>query len=287
METRAATYKDYYKKQLEKDGIALIEDSANYPLESDSYITTCLMIVLHKQGELHVRYDLVDKTLTAHKVVILLPNHMVSDYWSSDDFKRTLILISPRIYEMLKHTSSYRAHLLYHKEPECELTEEQWNNILPGVDVLRTILQSTSPNRDQMLVNYMDILFELLNNYNITNRGNMFSDDSNRQLFTRFYELLIEHYRESRDILFYADKLCLTPKYFAKLIKSSTGIAASDWIDNYVIMQAKTLLKGYPEYTIQQISDMVGFSEQSTFCRYFRTRVGMTPTEFRMENEKL
>jgi len=285
MEKRASTYKDYYKEQLERDGIALVEDSANYPLESDSYITTCLMIVLHKQGELHVRYDLVDKTLTAHKVVILLPNHMVSDYWSSDDFKRTLILISPRISELLKHTPSYRAHLLYHKEPECELTEEQWNSILPGVDVLRTILQSTSPHKEQMLVNYLDILFELLNNYNITNHGNMFSDDSNRQLFTRFYELLIEHYRESRDIIYYADKLCLTPKYFAKLIKVSTGIAASDWIDNYVIMQTKTLLKGYPEYTIQQISDLVGFTEQSTFCRYFRARVGMTPTEFRMVKE--
>jgi len=276
-----STYHDYYKEQLDKDGVALVEDSARYPLESNSYITTCLMIVLHKQGKLHVRYDLKDKTLTEHKVVLLLPKHMISDYWASDDFKRTLILIAPRIYDQLKHTTSYRNHLLYHEEPECELTEEQWNSILPGVEVLRTIINSSSPNRDDMLVNYLDILFELLNSYNVTNRGRMFSDDSNRQLFTRFYELLIAHYRESRDIIYYASQLCLTPKYFAKLIKQATGIKASDWIDNYVIMQAKTLLKGYPQWTIQQVGNELGFSEQSTFCRFFKTRVGQSPSEFR------
>jgi len=276
-----STYHDYYKEQLEKDGVALIEDSNRYPLESNSYITTCLMIVLHKQGELHVRYDLKDKTLTEHKVVLLLPKHMISDYWASDDFKRTLILIAPRIYDQLKHTTSYRNHLLYHEEPECELTEEQWNSILPGVKVLRTIINSTSLNRDQMLVNYLDILFDLLNNYNVTNRGELLSDNSNRQLFTRFYELLIANYHKSRDIIFYASKLYLTPKYFAKLIKQATGISASEWIDNYVIMQAKTLLAGYSQLTIQQIANQLGFTEQSTFCRYFKTRVGQSPSDFR------
>jgi len=281
MKSHSTNYSEYYKDQLEKDGIVLVEELADYPLDSKSYITTCLMIVLHKQGELHVRYDLKDQVLTKHKVVLLLPDHMISDYWASDDFKRTLILISPRIFDQLKHTTSYRNHLLYHEEPECKLTEEQWNGILPGVDVLRTIISCSSPNRDQMIVNYLDIFFELLNNYNVTNRGSMFSDDSNRQLFTRFYELLIAHYRDSRDIIYYANMLCLTPKYFAKLIKQSTGISTSDWIDNYVIMQAKTLLKGYPQLSIQQIADRAGFKEQSTFCRYFKTRVGMSPTAFR------
>jgi len=281
MEKQTTNYVDYYKEQLSKYGIALIEDLKDYPLESNSYVTTCLMIALHKKGILHVRYDLQDKTLTERKVVLLLPNHMVSDYWASDDFQRTLILVSPRIFDSLKHTLSFRNHLRYHTEPECELTEEQWNSLLPGVEVLRTIMNSTSPNREQMIVNYLDILFELLNNYNIQNRGSMFSDESNRQLFTRFYELLIEHYRESRDVIYYASQLCLTPKYFAKLIKQSTGIAASEWIDNYVIMQSKTRLQGYPQYTIQQIADQIGFTEQSTFCRYFKTRTGQSPTEFR------
>jgi len=281
MEERTVNYTEYYKDQLSKYGIALIEDLQDYPLESNSYVTTCLMIVLHKKGTLHVRYDLQDKTLTERKVVLLLPNHMISDYWATEDFQRTLILVSPTIFDSLKHTLSFRNHLLYHSEPECELTEEQWNSLLPSVSLLRTIINSTSPNRDQMIVNYLDILFELLNSYNIQNRGSLFSDDSNRQLFTHFYELLIEHYRDSRDIIFYASKLCLTPKYFAKLIKQSTGITASEWIDNYVIMQAKTLLQGYPQYTIQQIADKVGFTEQSTFCRYFKTRTGQSPSELR------
>jgi len=283
MKQQVSNYAEYYQDQLDNYGVALIKNLSDCPLESNSYVTTCLMIVLHEKGTLHVRYDLQDKTFSERKVVILLPQHMVSDYWASEDFQRTIILISPRIFEQLRHTASYRNHLLYHKEPECELTEEQWNSILPGVDVLRTIIHSTSSNRDQMLVNYLDIFFEILNNYNVTNRGSMLSDDSNRQLFTSFYELLIEHYRESRDIIYYANKLCLTPKYFAKLIKQVTGITASNWIDNYVIMQAKTMIQGYPQLTIQQISGKMGFSEQSTFCRYFKNRVGMSPSDFRQQ----
>jgi|GEM_PF-322756 len=281
MKKPALTYKDYFKEQLDQDGIAIIEN--NIPIERLSYVTLCLMIALHKQGELHVQYDLQDKVFSERKIVILLPDHMVTNYWSSEDFQRTLILISPQVFEQLRHTVSFRNHILYHNEPECELTEEQWDSLLPCTQLLRTIVQSTSPNRQQMLVNYLDILFELLNSYNIVNRGKMFSDDSNRQLFTRFYELLIEHYRDSRDIKYYADYLCLTPKYFAKLIKQATGISASEWIDNYVMMQAKTLLQGYPQYSIQQISDKMGFTEQSTFCRYFRVHEGISPCEFRKQ----
>lgn len=278
----ATTYQDYYREQLDQYGIALIEDLCDYPIESESYITSCMMIVFHKQGELHVRYDMQDKVFTKHKVVILLPNHMVSDYWATNDFRRTLLLVSPQLYNMLKYTLSFRNHLLYHSDPECELTQEQWDSIEPGIAILRTILQSCSPNRQQMIVHYLDILLEVLNSYNITNHGDQFADDINRSLFTRFYEILIEHYHDSREIGYYAHLLNLTPKYFAKLIKQSTGISASTWIDNYVIMQAKTQLQGHEQYTIQQIANQVGFNDQSSFSRYFKSHTGLTPKEFRV-----
>lgn len=281
MDTQTVNYQAYYQDQLQKDGIVLVENESSKPVNSSSYITSCLMIVLHKRGVLHVRYDLKEKTMTDRKVVILLPQHMVSAYWASEDFERTLIVISPRIFEQLKCTNSYRHHLLYHDEPECELSEVQWNSLLPGVALLRTILQSSSPNRDHMVVNCLDILFELLNSYNMTNRGDGDDTQAHRQLFTRFYELLIEHYKDSRDIGYYAERMFLTPKYFAKLIKQTTGISASDWIDNYVIMQAKTLMKAYPQWTIQQVAQQLGFAQQATFCRYFKTRVGLSPSEFR------
>lgn len=73
----------------------------------------------------------------------------------------------------------------------------------------------------------------------------------------------------------------LSPKYFSTLIKQETGISAGEWIDRYVVIQAKTLLEQERDLTIQQVADQMGFSEQASFSRFFKRHTGMTPKEYR------
>jgi AraC-like DNA-binding protein len=98
--------------------------------------------------------------------------------------------------------------------------------------------------------------------------------------FERFLTLVGEEYREKRTIAYYADKLCITPKYLSALSKSLTGITAGDWIDRSVIQEAKALLKN-SSYTIQEVSDMMNFPNQSFFGRYFKHHVGCSPKDYR------
>ena len=105
-----------------------------------------------------------------------------------------------------------------------------------------------------------------------TNRG--------RQVFDQFIKLVSENYSKYRNVGFYADCLCLTPKYLSKLIKSATGRSAPDWIDAYVILEAKNLLK-YSSSTIKEIVYMLNFPNQSVFYKFFKARTGMTPSEYR------
>ncbi len=79
---------------------------------------------------------------------------------------------------------------------------------------------------------------------------------------------------------FYADKLCLTPKYLSKLIRNATGRSAPEWIDAYVILEAKNMLK-YSNATIKEIVFRLNFPNQSVFYKFFKARTGMTPTEYR------
>lgn len=98
--------------------------------------------------------------------------------------------------------------------------------------------------------------------------------------FEKFMKLVSEYHTQYRNVGFYAEQLCLTPKYLSKLIKNATGRSAPEWIDSYVILEAKNLLK-YSGTTIKEIVYKLNFPNQSVFYKFFKARTGMTPTEYR------
>ena len=95
-----------------------------------------------------------------------------------------------------------------------------------------------------------------------------------------FMKLLMSHYKECRDVKFYADKLYITPKYLSNTLKAVTGKKAGQMIDEYVVLQAKILLSS-TNMTIQQISEELNFANQSFFGRYFKRITGLSPTQYR------
>lgn len=101
-----------------------------------------------------------------------------------------------------------------------------------------------------------------------------------KMVFEQFIRLVGEYHTKYRNVGFYADKLCLTPKYLSKLIKTASGRSAPEWIDSYVILEAKNLLK-YSDITIKEIVYRLNFPNQSVFYKFFKARTGMTPSEYR------
>ena len=98
--------------------------------------------------------------------------------------------------------------------------------------------------------------------------------------FKQFMSLLNKHYITDRSVMFYADKMHLSPKYLSAVVKKVSGQTPSNWIDGLVIMEAKNLLK-YSEMNIQEIAYMMNFPNQSFFGKYFKQRTGMTPSAYR------
>ncbi|MDE6542890.1 MAG: AraC family transcriptional regulator [Muribaculaceae bacterium] len=94
-----------------------------------------------------------------------------------------------------------------------------------------------------------------------------------------FIQLVHTHYRRERTIKFYADKLFISPKYLSLIIKEGTGSTAAEWIDRCVIMEAKNLLR-FSNMNVQQVAYELNFSNQSSFGKYFKHLVGMSPSQF-------
>ena len=98
--------------------------------------------------------------------------------------------------------------------------------------------------------------------------------------FRQFIKLVSENYTQQRQVIFYADQLCMSPKYLSKLVKDVSGKSAPEWIDSYVLLEAKHLLK-YSTMPIKEIVYRLSFSNQTVFYKFFKKHTGMTPTEYR------
>lgn len=101
-----------------------------------------------------------------------------------------------------------------------------------------------------------------------------------RDITGRFFQLLDKDYKTVRKVEEYACKIGITPKHLAFVIKKTTGKYPSEWMDNYILLESKRLLKG-SEYSIQEISYDLNFSTPSHFGKFFKKHSGVTPKKFR------
>jgi len=99
-------------------------------------------------------------------------------------------------------------------------------------------------------------------------------------LFEKFLHLVETHYKQQRGLDFYAGKLCVTSKHLSKVIKTTSGKSANDWIDEHVALEAKALLKSTNK-TVEQISEELNFPSQSFFGKYFKRVTGLSPREYK------
>ena len=83
---------------------------------------------------------------------------------------------------------------------------------------------------------------------------------------------------EQRSVSFYAARAALSPKYFSRLVIKHTGKRPLDHIRSYIALEAKCMLAS-GRYTTKQVADHLGFSNVSSFTRFFRQRTGTTPQQ--------
>ncbi len=95
-----------------------------------------------------------------------------------------------------------------------------------------------------------------------------------------FFELLFNHFDSERSVAFYADKLCISPKYLSVAVRSVSGCSVQKWINEIVMAEAKRYLCT-TEMTIQQISEKLHFASPSSFVRFFRQHALTTPLAYR------
>lgn len=116
--------------------------------------------------------------------------------------------------------------------------------------------------------------------YSLTNDTSGFESKLHKITITEhFFDLVSSNYKEQRSLTFYADKMCLSPKHLSTTIKKTTGRPALIWINEYVILKAKYLIKT-TDMSFSEISDYLNIPNQSFFSRLFKKYTGLPPREY-------
>ena len=99
-------------------------------------------------------------------------------------------------------------------------------------------------------------------------------------IFTSFIMLVEDNYKRERRVGWYAEKLCITPKYLSETVKQVSKRTPNEWIDSYVTLEIRVLLKNSTK-SIKEVAMEMNFPNQSFLGKYFKEHVGMSPSAYR------
>lgn len=171
--------------------------------------------------------------------------------------------------------------------PLVNLTQEQQEDIERYFDLLENISNNSDlAHRDEIVRGLlMSMFYRISGTYEqrpqVLDEKERSVRNRREEYFAKFITLLSENFKRERTVGFYAEQMCVTPKYLSLLIKDFSGKSAAEWIDSYVITEAKTLLR-YSTMSIQEVAYELNFSSQSFFGKYFKHLTGMSPSEYKL-----
>lgn len=103
---------------------------------------------------------------------------------------------------------------------------------------------------------------------------------SREEIIVQFIHLLTVHCKEEHDVAFYARQLCIDARYLSRILKNFSGMPANGWIDDALMKEAKLYLRD-ERLTVAQVADVLHFSDQSAFGKFFKKHSGMSPLNYR------
>lgn len=264
---------------------AIFDDLSDIPMDEypNRINTAVIAVCLSGKGKLGV--NLKEYELSAGTLLMTLPDQIIQSMGVSDDFSGIYIGVSPqfidRTFTQIKELLTF---MFYIKEHPCvPLSKEEQECIAEYHSFLwKKVKMENNIFRKEITREILAAMFYDL--YNIC-RKHMPSDEiryksRKEELFEKFMREVSANYKVERSVTFYANKLCLTPKHLSGVVKEVSGKTAGEWIDNLVVLEARTLLKS-SEMSVQEIAEYLHFANQSFFGKYFKHYVGMSPKEYR------
>lgn len=273
-------------KNLEVDSIdddlVLLENplftaAFDYPFKVD--VTTAVICM---KGSMKGTTNLKQYDAQAPCLFVVLADQIVQYEYLSEDFSGLFMVMSKRFTDNLLLNMQERVPVFQsvYENPWTPLNSDELQSMLDYYRLLKkTVRMIDNPHRMD-IVRHLIQAFFYETSYQSHKEPDLTKKSKQEVVVEKFLQLAQANYKKQRELEFYADKLCLSTKHLSKVIKENSGASANEWINNYIILEAKALLNS-TNMTIQQISDELNFPSQSFFGKFFKRHVGVSPKEYR------
>lgn len=253
-----------------------------FPIEAVR--TQCFFFAVCTQGSASYIIDTQRQNIVPGDFIIITENQVISETSLSDDCQGIAFLISAEFfYHILSGIQNLSYLFVFSRfHPVFKVDRQMLSELLTyGAYLKSKISDYMHPYRRELVATLFKALIydmgSIMYRYQQEETGKLTRGEI---IFSDFIAAVQKHFKEERRVSWYAEKLCITSKYLSEVVKSISKRKPSEWIDSYVILELRVLLRN-SNLTIKEISERLHFANQSFMGKYFRERVGVSPSAFR------
>ena len=264
---------------------ALSDEELQRALNKTISLNARLAVIFTEGGEVTVSLNGGSYNVTETHFFIVPPSSPIRLLSSSPGVSVYIIGFLPALQDVVSKQFSLSFFYYVHQHPLWQLTPRSRRALLSFYDVYDYTCNEQPGQFSTEIANSMFCIFMQMCYQSQQARVELanLSDTSmtSRSLGTRFFKLVHEKYKSRHNVSFYADLLCVSSKYLAQVVRSFSGRTPKDIIDRRLAVEALFLLTK-TEKNIQEISNELGFPDQSYFGRFFKRVFGLSPLNYRM-----
>lgn len=254
---------------------------SEYPYRSDGYI-----IGICTRGHALVEANLQVYEAKPDAMLLATPFHILRIYSSSDDFLCRFIVFSKAFLTENNVSSHFLESFSYFKSASLPVIYPDHEDAKMLLDIYllmqQKLARETHPYRMEISRSMLTtMLYEVESIYEKQHVMIKGKQTRKQELNMLFQDLVFHHYKEHRNVQYYADSLYVSPKHLTETIKEVTGRTAGEWIDDAVVLEAKVLLRNH-DISIARVAEDIHFPDQSSFGKYFKKHTGMSPSDYRV-----
>lgn len=240
-----------------------------------------LCLCLAGSGEILVRQQ--PYSFSSNDMLVLFPHTSVQIIHCSTDFRGYIFCFHESLLDNIVINSLADTYLLVESEPYIHLETSSLRLIVGMCEhLVRQYAAVSLPLRQEITQTLMSLIcYEVAALYLVRKPIEQRPYSRYDECFRNFMQLLGANFLNEREVAFYAQAMCITPRYLTSAVKRVSGITPSEWLARVIVQKAKELL-ATTTLTVQQISDELNFPTASFFGQYFKRHVGTTPRLFRM-----